>query len=134
MGLFDVFKKKKVELSDEQKKWKMMWDLWASGQVDSPYAELMTYQSEINNGGHDQYFINVENVSDLRKEMATLTTILPETLQQNLQIAYRAYLESNEEGIDRSADEILEKCDEAFFENEEQINSLLKAYAERIVL
>ncbi len=111
-----------------------MWDLWASGQVDSPYAELMTYQSEINNGGHDQYFVNVENVSDLRKEMATLTTILPETLQQNLQIAYRAYLESNEEGIDQSADEILEKCDEAFFENEEQINSLLKAYAERIVL
>ena len=66
--------------------------------------------------------------------MATLTTILPETLQQNLQIAYRAYLESNEEGIDQLADEILEKCDEAFFENEEQINSLLKAYAERIVV
>ena len=134
MGLFDAFKKKKTELSDEQKKWNKMWDLWASGQVDSPYAELMTYQSEINNGGHDQYFVNVENVSDLRKEMATLTTILPETLQQNLQIAYRAYLESNEEGIDQSADEILEKCDEAFFEHEEQINDLLKAYAERIVL
>ena len=134
MGLFDAFKKKKTELSDEQKKWNKMWDLWASEQVDSPYAELMTYQSEINNGGHDQYFVNVENVSDLRKEMATLTTILPETLQQNLQIAYRAYLESNEEGIDQLADEILEKCDEAFFENEEQINSLLKAYAERIVV
>jgi len=83
MGLFDAFKKKKTELSDEQKKWNKMWNLWASGQVDSPYAELMTYQSEINNGGHDQYFVNVENVSDLRKEMATLTTILPETLQQN---------------------------------------------------
>ena len=66
--------------------------------------------------------------------MATLTTILPETLQQNLQIAYQAYLKSNEKGIDQSADEILEKCDEAFFENEEQINGLLKAYAERIVL
>ena len=115
MGLFDAFKKKKAELSDEQKKWNMMWDLWASGQVDSPYTELMTYQSEINNGGHDQYLVNVENVSDLRKEMATLTTILPETLQQNLQIAYQAYLKSNEKGIDQSADEILEKCDEAFF-------------------
>ena len=47
MGLFDAFKKKKTELSDEQKKWNKMWDLWASGQVDSPYAELMTYRSEI---------------------------------------------------------------------------------------
>ncbi|MBR6108745.1 MAG: DUF4375 domain-containing protein [Clostridia bacterium] len=134
MGLFDFFKKRKAKLSDEQKKWNKMWDLWASGQVDSPYTELMTYQSEINNGGHDQYFVNVENVSDLRREMATLTTILPETLQQNLQIAYRAYIESSEKGIDQSADEILEKCDEAFFENEEQINELLKTYAERIAL
>lgn len=134
MGLFDFFKKRKAKLSDEQKKWNKMWDLWASGQVDSPYTELMTYQSEINNGGHDQYFVNVENVSDLRREMATLTTILPETLQQNLQIAYRAYIESSEKGIDQSADEILEKCDEAFFANEEQINELLKTYAERIAL
>ena len=134
MVLFDVFKKRKAELSDEQKKWNKMWDLWASGQVDSPYTELMTYQSEINNGGHDQYFVNVENVSDLRREMATLTTILPETLQQNLQIAYREYIESSEKGMDQSADEILEKCDEAFFENEEQINELLKTYAERIAL
>ena len=134
MGFFDAIKKKKAVLSDEQKGWNMMWDLWASGQVNSPYAELMTYQSEINNGGHDQYFVNVENVSDLRKEMAALMTILPETLQHNLQIAYQAYLESSEKDIDQSADEILEKCDEAFFENEEQINDLLKAYAERIVL
>ena len=59
---------------------------------------------------------------------------MPETLQQNLQIAYRAYIESSEKGIDQSADEILEKCDEDFFENEEQINELLKTYAERIAL
>ena len=134
MGLFDAFKKKKTELSDEQKRWNKMWDLWASGQVDSPYAELMTYQSEINNGGHDQYFVNVENVSDLRKEIATLTTILPETLQHNLQIAYQAYLESSEKDLDQSEDDIFEKCDNVFFENEEQIDCLLKAYAERIVL
>ena len=134
MGLFDVFKKKKVELSDEQKKWNKMWDLWASGQIDSPYAELMAYQSEVNNGGHDQYFVNVENVSDLRKEMEALAMILPETLQHNLQIAYQAYLESSEKGVDQSADGILEKCDDVYFENEEQINGLLKAYAKRIVL
>ena len=134
MGLFDAFKKKKTELSDEQKRWNKMWDLWASGQVDSPYAELMTYQSEINNGGHDQYFVNVENISDLQKEVSVLATILPETLQHNLQIAYQAYLESSEKDLDQSEDEIFEKCDNVFFENEEQIDCLLKAYAERIVL
>ena len=134
MGLFDAFKKKKVELSDAQKRWNKMWDLWASGQVDSPYAELMTYQSEINNGGHDQYFVNVENTSDLRKEIAVLETILPETLQHNLQIAYQAYLKSSEKCLDQATDVILEKCDDVYFENEEQINRLLNAYAEKIVL
>ena len=60
MGVFSFFKKSKVELTDEQKKWNKMWDLWVEGRADSPYSELMTYQSEINNGGHDQYFFNIE--------------------------------------------------------------------------
>ena len=50
---------KKSELTEEQKKWNKMWDLWANGLTDSPYAELMTYQSEVYNGGHGQYFDNV---------------------------------------------------------------------------
>ena len=54
MGVFSFFKKSKVELTGEQKKWNIMWDLWVEGRADSPYAELMTYQSEINNGGHDR--------------------------------------------------------------------------------
>lgn len=33
-----------------------LWELWEGERVDSPYAELMTYQSEINNGGHSQFF------------------------------------------------------------------------------
>ncbi len=65
MSLFDFFKKKKVELTEEQLKWNKMWELWTEEKVASPYAELMTYQSEINNGGHDQYFSNVENTGDL---------------------------------------------------------------------
>ena len=76
MGLFDIFKKKKVELTEEQSKWNKMWELWTEKKVDSPYAELMTYQSEINNGGHDQYFTNVENTSDLNKEISDLEQIL----------------------------------------------------------
>lgn len=92
MGLFDFLKKEKVKLTDEQQKWNTMWEMWSEGKINSPYEELMTYQSEINNGGHDQYFVNVENNSDIQKEMSALKTILSEELTDNLEKAYQAYL------------------------------------------
>ena len=134
MGLFDIFKTKKVELTNEQQKWNKMWDLWVEGEAISPYAELMTYQSEINNGGHDQYFTNVENTSDLQKEMSALVNILPQKLISNLQKAYEAYLVLEEKEDDEQAEEILEQCDDVFYENEEEINHLLKEYAEKMEL
>ena len=45
--------------TNEQDKLTKLWELWEAGKIDSPLAELMTYQAEINNGGHDQYFLNV---------------------------------------------------------------------------
>ena len=132
MGLFGLFKKKKVELTEEQLKWNKMWDLWVKERIDSPYAELMTYQSEINNGGHGQYFCNVENTSNLRKEMSALETILSNKLVVNLQKAHEAYLSLEEHENDEKAEEILEQCDAVFYENEEEINSKLKVYANNI--
>ena len=132
MGLFDAFKKKKVELTEDQKKWNKMWELWIEGNAESPYAELMTYQSEINNGGHDQYFTNVENTSDLQKDMSVLESILSEKLKQNLQKAYQAYLLLEEKEDDEYAEETKEQCDNVFYENEEEINQMLKEYATRI--
>ncbi len=132
MGLLDVFKKKKVELTEEQLKWNKMWELWTEERVKSPYAELMTYQSEINNGGHSQYFCNVENVSDLQKEMSELQIILTPILSENLKKAYKAYLILEENEEDEKAEEILEQCDDIFYENEEQINHLLEQYANEL--
>ena len=132
MGLLDVFKKKKVELTEEQLKWNKMWELWTKERVKSPYAELMTYQSEINNGGHSQYFCNVENVSDLQKEMSELQIILTPILSENLKKAYKAYLILEENEEDEKAEEILEQCDDIFYENEEQINHLLEQYANEL--
>ena len=129
MGLFDIFKKKKVELTEEQLKWNKMWDLWTEGEADSPYAELMTYQSEINNGGHSQYFCNVDNVSDLKKEMSALKEILTPLLRENLQKAYEAHLILDKNEDDEKAEEVLEQCDDVFYENEEQINHILQEYA-----
>ena len=132
MGLLDVFKKKKVELTEDQLKWNKMWMLWTEERVKSPYAELMTYQSEINNGGHSQYFCNVENVSDLQKEMSELQIILTPILRENLKKAYKAYLILEENEEDEKAEEILEQCDDIFYENEEQINHLLEQYANEL--
>ena len=125
-------KKKKVKLTVDQKKWNKMWELWVEGNAESPYAELMTYQSEINNGGHDQYFTNVENTSDLQKDMSVLESILSEKLKQNLQKAYQAYLLLEEKEDDEYAEETIEQCDNVFYENEEEINQMLKEYATRI--
>ena len=134
MGLFDLFKKKKVELTEEQLKWNKMWDLWTDGEAESPYAELMTYQSEINNGGHDQYFTNVENTGNLGKEMSALDQILPAKLKDNLNKAYKAYLILEKKDEDEEAEETLEQCDDVFYENEEEINRLLEEYACKIEL
>ena len=132
MGLLDVFKKKKVELTEEQLKWNKMWELWTEERVKSPYAELMNYQSEINNGGHSQYFCNVENVSDLQKEMSELQIILTPILRENLKKAYKAYLILEENEEDEKAEDILEQCDDIFYENEELINHLLEQYANEL--
>ena len=134
MGLFDIFKKKKVELTEEQLKWNKMWELWTEEKVDSPYAELMTYQSEINNGGHDQYFTNVENTSDLNKEISALEQILSAELKNNLNKAYKAYLILEKKEEDEEAEETLEQCDDVFYENEKEINRLLEEYACKIEL
>lgn len=133
MGLFDIFKKKKIELTEEQLRWDKMWDLWVEGKVDSPFAELMEYQSQVNNGGHDQYFTNVDNTGDLKKEMSALGQILSQKLNNNLNKAYKAYL-MLEENEDEKAEEILEQCDDVFYENKEEINHLLKEYTSKIEL
>ena len=134
MGLFNIFKKKKVELTEEQLRWNKMWDLWVEGKVDSPFAELMEYQSQVYNGGHDQYFTNVENTGDLQKEMSALEQILSEKLNSNLKRAYKAYLVLEEKEGDEKAEETLEQCDDVFYENEEQINHALEEYASKLEL
>lgn len=107
IGLFNIFKKKKVVLTEEQHKWNKIWVLWAEGEAESPYAELMTYQSEINNGGHGQYFSNIENNGDLNADMTMLTTVLSEKLVDNLHKAYKAHLILEENEDDEKAEEII---------------------------
>ena len=131
MGLFDFFKKKKIELTEHEKAWNNLWNLWSEGLVESPYTELMTYQSEINNGGHGQYFTNIENTGDLQKEMTALETILSTDLKSNLQKAYKVYLALEENENNEEAEKIIKQYDEVFFKNEKEVNDILEAFAER---
>lgn len=138
--IFDLFRRKKekaaqeIPLTEEEKKWNKMWDLWAEGEIESPYNELMTYQSEVNNGGHDQYFVNTSDNADMGNELSALYEILPEKLKENLQKAYKAYLRSEENEDDEDTIEIMENCDSIFRDNENEINEILEKYAGNMTL
>lgn len=132
MGILDIFKKKE-EIPEEVQKWNKMWDLWTEEQIESPYKELMTYQSEINNGGHSQYFCNIESIINIEDELKELKSILPQNLIDNLNKAYKAnQILENEEN--EEAETIIEECDNIFYENENLINDLLNERASKIEL
>ena len=152
MGIVDLINKlQPTGLTEKNRKWNKLWDLWAEGLVASPYMELMNYHGEVNNGGHEQYFSNTEDNGDLQKEMAALETILSEKLKRNLRKAYQTYLDMVEVGegemvlfveTDEETDEVtyeyledtMEECDKVFFENEQEIICTLEAAAARIKL
>ena len=131
MGFFKRNKKKAA--SAEALKWDKMWQLWANGQVDPPYDQLMTYQSEVNNGGHSQFFYNAEDTGDLDDVVREVLSILPEELAQNLQTGHDAF-KKYKDADDDCMDEVLDNCDDVFYENEEAINALLREFADRLEL
>lgn len=123
MGIFDIFKKKKAALTTDQKLDKM-WDLWAVNKLDLPCAKLMKYESEVNNGGHSQYFFNVANCGDLAVEVEAALSMLPEPLRENLARGYAAFSEQDDISDDVN-DELFEECDEVFYEHEQLIIDIL---------
>ena len=132
--LFDLFKHKNkdtvvdIALSEDDEKWNKMWDMWVNGEIPSPYSELMTYQSEINNGGHSQYFLNIENTEDVSKALESLNGILSQVHKDNLETAYKASLLLKQDEENEKAEDKLNECDNVFYENEEEINCILKAF------
>ena len=134
-----IFKKAKKNpeaeekrLSEAELKFNKMWDLWAKGEIKSPYADLMTYQSEVNNGGHDQFFLNVASTGHLRSVMKALKHVLPFNIRVPLVEAYNAYKINGEDAEEN--EEFFEHADEVFFENEEEINDILEEFAKKIKL
>ncbi len=132
MSIFRLFsRKKQVKLTDEQRKWNKMRELWANEGLDSPYQELMTYQSEVNNGGHAQYFSNLQNCRGLENEMSAVCLLLSPSLTENLNRACQAYL-TLEEKDDASAEQALKQCDGIFYQCETEITQILEDFALQI--
>ena len=123
MGFFDVFKKKNTALTTDQKLEKM-WELWAEDKLDLPCAKLMKYESEVNNGGHSQYFFNIANCGDLTEEVEAVLSMLPEPLQENLARGYAAF-SAQEDISDDVNDELFEECDDVFYEHEQLIIDMI---------
>ena len=123
MGIFDVFKKRNTALTTDQKLDKM-WDLWAVNKLDLPCAKLMKYESEVNNGGHSQYFFNVANCGDLAVEVEAVLSMLPEPLRENLARGYAAFSEQDDISDDVN-DELFEECDDIFYEHEQLIIDII---------
>ena len=123
MGIFDIFKKEKAALTTDQKLDKM-WDLWAINKLDLPCAKLMKYESEVDNGGHSQYFFNVANCGDLAAEVEAVLSMLPEPLRENLARGYAAFSEQDDISDDVN-DELFEECDDVFYEHEQLIIDII---------
>lgn len=132
MGIFDKLAKKE-ELPEADRKWNKMWDLWAEGEAVAPYAQLMTYDSEVNNGGHSQYFFNTANCGDLKAEVEAILPILPDVLRDNLQRGYDAFA-AQEDIADDVNDDLFGECDDVFYENEQLLLDILQAHADEMKL
>lgn len=128
MNLFGWFRKEE-ELPVQDQKWNKMWDLWVEGQAESPYAEIMEYDSEVNNGGHSQYFFNVANCGDVTAAAQVLSASLPEPLLSNFRRGYEA-LAAQKDICDDENDELFDQCDDVFYDNEQVLLDMLTEYAD----
>lgn len=97
--------------------------------MDLPCAKLMKYDSEVNNGGHSQYFFNVANCEDLATEVEAVLAMLPEPLRANLARGYAAFSEQED-----SSDELFEECDDLFYEHERLIIDIIYEAAKNFTL
>ena len=116
------------QLTVEEKKWNKLWELWANGEVKSPYYEIMEYSSEVNNGGHAQFFSNLGDLKELEEAKKVLLKELPEIFIKKLN---KAYLKDE---FGRKASKLADKCDDVFYANEKMINEFLQTNANTLEL
>lgn len=128
-----LFKKDKTEITEAQKKWNALWDMYGSGELiktDYNTFALCDYESGINGEGHSGWFYNTENTEGTEateKIISALKNVLPAHLYENLSKAFDSYGTENE-------DDVCEAADDHFYEHETEIIDILQAAANRLEL
>lgn len=133
-------KKKNVKEEDtfSDEKWNKMIDLWVNYELYHPIKDVLTYDAEVNNGGHLQFFENCND--ELDEMMVSLKDNLPEEIYDNLKNAYDLYISSNikVENVDDYVDEALEdrfgEFDSYYYNNSNKVNEVLRNYASTLEL
>ncbi len=123
-----VNKKSRVRV-DNDLRWNKMWDLWCEGKVPSPYADLMSYQSDVHTIGHAKFFEKIA-AGDMTKTLAYISKMLPASIKLPLHEAYHAYKVNGPDAEENGA--FFDHCDEALFANEKAIDDFLMEFAKNI--
>ena len=130
----NIFKRKKQpELTEAQKKFNKLWDMYASGELlkaEPRIYALCDYEGGVNGEGHSGWFFNTENsdgTEALQTLILSLNGILSDDLYANLNTAFKSYGTKDEESI-------CEKADEYYYEHEQEIENILQNYADTLTL
>ena len=129
----------KKEEDEGTRRWNAMWEAWEAGEIPSPYNELLTYDSEMQEGGHLQLFLNRalrgENIFAV---MAALRETLPAGHAENVAQAYRHYCllgidpENDADVCAVLEDAPLAPFDVYYDEHEEELLDVLEAFADTL--
>lgn len=131
-------KGRKNKNTEKAQRYNKVWDLWAEEKLDDPIKYLLTYDSEVQNGGHRQYFDNCIDgkTYEERKEIFTaLKEQLSKGLYQNLRSAYEVYRDAVRFNKDMSS--IFEKYDEFYYGDDltnETVHKKIEAFASTLEL
>ena len=139
MSIYDTNSKEYQEwektLPESSRKWNLLWKLWVDWELESPIFELMTYDAEVHNGGHDQYFANTEEFTDLEAHVEKVLSVLPPHLAENLKRIYQAYIAMEQGDYDEHEyTDLTTKCDMLYYDNSEIINQILQERADKLTL
>ena len=124
-------RKKQTELTETQKKWNKIWELYESGElanIDYNTFVLCEYESGVNGEGHSGWFFNIENTEgkdEINKFLSALENTLPDHLYDNLVKAFHSYGTENE-------DDVCESADDYFYEHEQEVIEYLQCVANNI--
>ena len=129
-----IFKsKKKTELTETQKKWNKLWEMYESGELselDYNTFALCDYESGVNGEGHSGWFFNTENTEGkegINKYLSALEQVLPAHLYDNLYKAFQSYGTETE-------DDLCEEADDYFYEHEQEVIEFLQSVADDLEL